>query len=127
MRLRTRFLTFLFVFILIGCNDGYTDIEVLPPTTVKVPYSSDVLRNQIQISIDPIEGWRNAVNVKIYIHGCRQSSTTEWRQEGPGEQFMVLDRGMDKVFVKFLELYPGQQNVNEVKLSILHKTKDGPR
>jgi len=128
---RVRFSILLLHWVLTGCSDGFNDRfhdwEVLPPTTLQIPYKEVFGIGSIQISIDAIPNRPDAVKAHAYLHGCRDSETKDWVQEGTGNVVLVADQGKEKCIVTFLVMSPGIDSVREVRLCIRNKWKSGPR
>ena len=113
--------------LLAGCSDGFNNWEALAPTTVQLPYKEMFGKGEIQISIEAIPNRLDAVKVHAYQHGCRDSETKDWVQEGTGKVELVVDDGKEKSIITFMEMTPGNDSVKEVRLSIMNKWKEGPR
>lgn len=110
-----------------GCSDGFNNWQALAPFTVQLPYKEMFGKGEVQISIEAIPNRIDAVKVHAYQHGCRESATKDWVQEGAGTVELVVDDGKEKCIFTFMEMTPGNDSVKEVKLSIMNKWKIGPR
>ena len=115
--------------VLVSCSsrfDGLEQTEVLPPTTVELPFFQ-IYRNSFFIEISSIPGDADAVKMKVYIHAIRTEETKEWIQRGIGKTFFVLDNGLEKYTLDVLELVTEGNSVKSVKISIENRSRDGPR
>ena len=106
--------------------DGLRHKEVLPPTTVELPFGQ-IYENSFFLDIWTIPGAADSVKMKVYIHAIRTSETREWIQHGPGKVLFDLDGGQEKYVLDVLELNAVGDSVKSVKISIQNRWKEGPR
>ena len=97
------------------------------PAVVKLPYKESLNKGELNISIEPIAGRTDAVQVTARLHGFYESPVIEWTQVGCSTKKVPLDNGLERYDFEFLDLRPSKDEVGEVKLAIVFRCKSGSR
>lgn len=126
MRRRAMWISLLISLACMSC--GQYDINSpLLSDVVKLPYHQALNKGRLWLTIEPISGRADAVRVIAKMQGFYESPTAEWTQDSRSVKRLSLDGGLECYDIEFLEFGSGGEAVSEVRISVVGRSKSGPR